>query len=217
VSTVIKNDEKEKRVLIVEDHSIVAFAIASLLAKIDSSISVTVCRSAKAAKAEFANGGDWFRIFIDIGTPDAHGLSMARYFAEHNAGGRCVIYGAGCNPNWIVVARRMGLLGYVMKTASNEDFISALYDIVAGKHVFPAIPENIEKYAQPQLTRRQLDVLCLLQRGYSTKKIASQLHLNPGTVDNHVSSLLRTLSVSSRTHAVSKAIELGYIAMASFL
>ena len=211
------HDEKEKRVLMVENHSIVAFAIASLLAKIDSSISVTVCGSVQAAKAEFAGGGNWFRIFVDIDVPDAYGLSLARYFAEHNAGGHCVIYGASGNPNWIVAARRMGLLGYIMKTAPIEEFIGALHDIMVGKHVFPSIPDNIEKSAPPQLTRRQLDVLCLLQRGYSTKKIASQLYLSPGTVDNHVSSLLRALSVSSRTHAVAKAIEVGYIVVASYL
>lgn len=69
----------------------------------------------------------------------------------------------------------------------------------------PAPPEGM----LIRLTRRQVDVLELLQRGYSSKRIAAQLGLTKGTVDNHVSGLLRALGASNRAHALTLASDLG--------
>lgn len=70
-------------------------------------------------------------------------------------------------------------------------------------------PEGIS--TPVDLTSRQRDVLELLQRGFSSKRIAAQLRLNRGTVDNHVTALMRTLGVANRGHAIAKAIEFGVL------
>ncbi len=57
----------------------------------------------------------------------------------------------------------------------------------------------------PHLTPRQAEVLRLLEQGRSTKQIASELHLSPETVRNHVRHLFRALGVNSRLEAVAAA------------
>ena len=59
--------------------------------------------------------------------------------------------------------------------------------------------------AHPALTPRQAEVLRLLERGYSTRQIANELHLSLDTVRNHVRGLLRALGVHSRLEAVAVA------------
>jgi PAS domain S-box-containing protein len=59
--------------------------------------------------------------------------------------------------------------------------------------------------APPHLTPRQTEVLRLLERGFSTKQIAGELHLSAETVRNHVRHLLRALGVNSRLEAVAAA------------
>jgi PAS domain S-box-containing protein len=54
----------------------------------------------------------------------------------------------------------------------------------------------------PHLTPRQLDVLGLLERGYSTHQIAEELHISSETVRNHIRHLMRALGVHSRLQAV---------------
>jgi len=54
----------------------------------------------------------------------------------------------------------------------------------------------------PELTPRQVEVLGLLERGYSTHQIASELHLSVETVRNHVARILRALGVHTRLEAV---------------
>ena len=57
----------------------------------------------------------------------------------------------------------------------------------------------------PHLTPRQVEVLRLLERGYSTKQIAAELHLSTETVRNHIRRLFRALGVNSRLEAVAAA------------
>jgi PAS domain S-box-containing protein len=57
----------------------------------------------------------------------------------------------------------------------------------------------------PHLTARQAQVLGMLEHGRSTKQIASELHLSPETVRNHIRSVLRALGVHSRLEAVAVA------------
>lgn len=203
---------QEKRVLIVEGHPVVAFAIESLLSKIDSGIIATICGCAETARDEFLRPVNWFRIFVDLDVPKAHGLSLARYFALQGAHERCVVVTGSSNPDFISAAKNLGLLGYIVKTAPFGDFMSQLRSVFDGRRTFPSVDGAKKPGAPSLITPRQYDVLCLLQRGYSSKQIAQQLKLNSGTIDNHVAGLMRTLHVSSRTHAVAKAMELGYIA-----
>lgn len=62
-----------------------------------------------------------------------------------------------------------------------------------------------------QLTTREMDILHLLKSGASNKDIASQLYISPKTVDNHISSILFKLDVSSRVKAVGEASKLGIL------
>ena len=55
------------------------------------------------------------------------------------------------------------------------------------------------------LTPRQAEVLRLLERGFSTRQIADELHVTTATVRNHVALLLRALGVHSRLEAVAAA------------
>ena len=66
-------------------------------------------------------------------------------------------------------------------------------------------PEVTATAPHPDLTPRQVEVLRLLERGYSTKQIAAELHLSTETVRNHVRRLFRALGVHSRLEAVATA------------
>jgi len=187
----------------------VALATQTLLSKIDETLTFTICGCAGSAAEEFHRLPDWFRVFVDINVPGAHGLSLARQLQEFDAANRCAIVTASDNPSWIAEAKQMGMIGYIVKTSPVDRFTSALKSVLDGRAVFPQFTSN--SHPAGRLTRRQKDVLSLLHRGRSTKEIASQLKLAEGTVDNHVANILRVLGVSNRTHAICKAMELGYI------
>ena len=77
---------------------------------------------------------------------------------------------------------------------------------VVGVFGLLAAPLDEEPRApQPHLTPRQAEVLRLLEHGRSTKQIATELHLSPETVRNHIRHLFRALGVNSRLEAVAAA------------
>lgn len=61
------------------------------------------------------------------------------------------------------------------------------------------------------LTRREIEILDYIARGYMNKQIARQLGLSEQTIKNHLSSILRKLDVNDRTRAVVLAIQNGWI------
>jgi PAS domain S-box-containing protein len=72
--------------------------------------------------------------------------------------------------------------------------------------------EPIRKQREPQLTRRQREILELISSGHSTSEIAKTLTLSKETVRNHVRGVLRELRVHTRLEAIAAARRLGLLA-----
>lgn len=202
-----------RKILLVKKCPLSAYAIETFLAAIDSTLTVVTCDCAESALAHVHGSRSWFRLFVGIDVPGAYGLTLVRQLAHLGIAEHCAIVTDIENSQWQAEASRMGLLGYILKSKSLAQFKASLAAVVDGQQVFSA--RRDEHASQTvQLTRRQRDVLDLLHRGYSSKKIAAQLMLSVGTVDNHVTSILRSFKVYSRTHAIAKAIELGHLVVA---
>jgi PAS domain S-box-containing protein len=81
----------------------------------------------------------------------------------------------------------------------NGERIVGVFGLLEGQ------PEETAAAPHPHLTPRQTEVLHLLERGRSTKQIATELNLSTETVRNHIRRLFRALGVNSRLEAVAAA------------
>lgn len=81
-----------------------------------------------------------------------------------------------------------------------------------GVRGLPRGPRPDTKSHPARLTRREAEVLALVQQGAPNADIAARLYLSEKTVHHHVSAILRKLGVSSRGQAVSEAARLGFTA-----
>ncbi len=71
----------------------------------------------------------------------------------------------------------------------------------------PTTPSGTTLANEPELSPRELEVLCLLSTGGSNSQIGKELHLSPRTIEKHVSSLFRKTDVHNRSELVRYAIE----------
>jgi len=200
-----------KPVLIIEDHPLVAEATGKLLARYGDHVTPVICSNAAQAIEKLdSRGGDWFRIFLDLDVPGAYGLSLAKEVYQRGLANRCCVVSAFERADYIGEIRAWGFLGYIVKAVAVVEFTEALIKVLAGEPSFPATPLT-RRVASTRLTRRQIQLLERIQAGLSSKEIADELHLAEGTVNNQVTSILQVFEVSSRTHAVARAIELGLL------
>jgi len=198
-------------VLIVEDHPLVAEATGKLLARYAADVSCKICsNAAQAIDCLDEAGRDWFRIFLDLDVPGAYGLSLAREVHTRGLANRCCVVSAFERADYIGEIHAWGFLGYIVKAVAVNEFTTALIKVLAGEQSFPATPV-LRRAASTRLTRRQTQLLELIRSGLSSKEIAAELHIAEGTVNNQMTSILQLFEVSSRTHAVARAIELGLL------
>jgi DNA-binding NarL/FixJ family response regulator len=113
-----------------------------------------------------------------------------------------------------------GANGYVLKTASAEELIQAVYDVHEGKSVLDSsiaqklmvhIFSSSKATMVEALTDRELEVLSLAAKGHTNKAIGIQLGISDRTVQGHLAHIFDKLQASSRTEAVMRAVSLGWI------
>jgi len=205
-------------VLIVEDHAVVAKAARELIVHKHPALAVRICGSADAALRELGDPArEWHRILLDLDVPGAYGLSLALEIHRRGlAPITCVITGWE-RQDFIAELKGRGFLGYIPKSTAATAFSSALSDVFAGDPVFPDPREGRRRGTDTpavRITPRQIEVLELVSRGHSSKQIAAKLGLSEGSIDNSVNAAMNVLGAASRSHAVAKAIELGFLRLA---
>ena len=128
----------------------------------------------------------------------------------------------------VVACGRAGYSGYVAQEASVESLCNKLEEIVSGrltcspeissgllKALFYSDPQHQDSASDPQLTRRESEVLQLLGRGFSNKEIAQELCLSVATVKHHVHHVLEKMQVERRAQAMRRVRDERWLARMS--
>lgn len=144
----------------------------------------------------FAAGieGDWeraARLWKEAGNPYEQALELSE------------------SPDVAVVTRALDLLDRLGAVAASRIVRRRLRN--AGIRRVPRGPRAATRANPAGLTARQVEVLGLLDEGYTNSEIASRLYLSRRTVDNHVSALLRRLGVGTRRAACEAAADAGLL------
>ena len=115
-----------------------------------------------------------------------------------------------------------GADGYILKQTNPLKLIEAISEVLdGGAPMTPAIARKVLQLFSKQnkssekksfdLTKRELEILELLVKGYSYKMIANERHVSYSTVNSHVTSIYAKLKVESVGGAVAKAIKEGLV------
>jgi DNA-binding NarL/FixJ family response regulator len=200
------------RVLIVDDHAMVRFALSEAIQR-HSDLNL-------AGEAENGAGAvSLYRklrpdvVTMDFKLPDRDGDEVVSEIRAEFPGARVVMLSIFENSETIWRATEAGVLGYVTKAAKVVEVIKAIRSVALGKPYFTeGLAEKLTlRRQQENLTARELAVLELVAAGRSNKEIMAALHISLSTVKLHLQNIFGKLGAQDRTQATALAFQRGIV------
>ena len=204
------------RVLIADDHQILAEGVRSLLEPKFEVVDVVangqeLVESAKTHLPDI--------IVADVTMPSLNGIEAAILLREAGIGSKIVFLTMHRDVAYARRAVEAGASGYVLKHSVSSELVTAIDDAINGKtYISPLLAgELVDSYRlsddSPQpLTARQKEVLRLIASGSSAKEVASVLKISIRTAEAHRANILERLGMQSTAELVQYAIRHGIIA-----
>jgi PAS domain S-box-containing protein len=213
------------RVLLVEDHTAVRQAIATMLER-EPDLHVAGQAASLAEARELLEGVDV--AVIDLGLPDGDGADLVPELREASPRAQALVLSANLDRAQTARAIERGAAATLDKTAQLDELVDAVRRLRAGETLMPLDEvvemlrfaarrrrqEQDDRHALERLTPREREILQALGEGLDTQSIADRLHITPRTTRNHVSSILAKLGVHSQLQAVLFALRYDLVQVA---
>ncbi|MEM7115495.1 MAG: response regulator [Chloroflexota bacterium] len=195
------------RILLADDHEVVRSGIANALqGLLDVEIVAEVGDGLALMAAIATQQPDC--ILVDVTMPDFEPLRDVRRIREDYPMLKILVVSAYDDDVYVQGLLSAGVNGYHLKDQPLSDLRLAVQRVMQGERwLSNRILEKLLNPTQssitlPQLTKRQQDILRLLQQGMDNHAIGRQIGISVKTVENHLTRLYRQLNVQSRLGAV---------------
>jgi DNA-binding NarL/FixJ family response regulator len=206
------------RVLVVDDHEVLASSLAMVLDAEDDITVAGVATTLGQARAQLATT-DPDVVLLDHRMPDGDGVAMIPELRAVHPSTGVVVLTASAADHVLITAIEAGASGFLSKTRSLEEVTAAVRAAAAGESVIS--PELLARLlprfgrgkvnSADELTEREREVLGLVAEGLSNAAIAERLVVSVHTVRNHIASLSAKLGAHSKLEALSIALRSGLI------
>ena len=208
------------RVVVADDHPMVRYGIAAVLAD-DADVQLVGEAADGAGLLDLVARERPDVVLTDLAMPGLGGIEAIRELRLRHPAVRVLVLTMHADDESIYAALRAGANGYLVKGADRAELVRAILALAGGDAVYgSAVADRITAFftgardafaAQvfPELTERERQVLELIAAGARNSEIAARLHLSDKTVRNHVSAILVKLQVPDRTAAALRAREAG--------
>lgn len=212
------------RVMIVEDHPIVAEGLQLALGRHEDFLVVGTAATVADA-ARLAASLSPAVVLLDYHLPDGSGADAARLIRAAMPHAAIVMLSADASDDAMLASIEAGVSGYVIKSEAAAEIATAVRRAAAGEMLIPPATlagllgrqrQRAYKAARrtelaERLTPREAEVLQLMAKGTDNRAIAEQLGITLATVRVHVQNVIEKLGAHSRLEAVVRANDYGLV------
>jgi DNA-binding NarL/FixJ family response regulator len=153
-------------------------------------------------------------LIVDINLPGASGIELIEQLVKTDLTTQYLVYTIHDGNEYLFKALKAGASGYVLKGASAlqiVSYIKLLHD--GGSPMTPSIARKVISFFQDKpfnndsdnLTKREVEILKLLNEGYTYNEVAEALEISRNTVHTHIKNIYEKLQASGRDDAIRKA------------
>ncbi|MEP3346098.1 MAG: response regulator transcription factor [Litoreibacter sp.] len=202
------------KVVIVDDHPMVADGICAILSSYDDiDVIAKLCNGQEILDRVAELSPDV--ILMDLNMPMMGGLSATERLLERNPNTRILILSMHNAPEYVSTAMSHGARGYLLKDVPTENIIDAIQAVMRGETYLcegaSASLTPTSKDGREGLTAREQTILLQLAQGKSNKEVAIELDISVHTVETHRKNVKRKLGISSTAGLTRYAMEHGVL------
>ncbi len=209
----------DTEVLLVDDHDIVRFGLASLLQQDSEYIVVGQARNGLEA-LEMVKKHTPDLVVMDLSMPGMNGLDATRAIHTYAPHAKIIIQSSRRNCKWVWDCLKAGATGYVLKKALvNELLPAAKTALRGGVYLCQELADQVgfdstvacpsSFQAMPELSPRERQVLQLLAEGKRSEDIGKSLQLCKNTIVSHRQNIMNKLQLRSVAQLTKYAIQEG--------
>jgi two-component system invasion response regulator UvrY len=208
--------DKVKKILIFEDHEIVAAGVAGIIRNEFHDIEPEIAYT-------FADGLDLLKaltpvdlIILDVKLPGSEGTNMISRIRHLQQGARILVFSALEDAHSALTFMTAGANGFASKTLNMKELKGAIQTVLGDKkfmseEVQQKVAESFFQNLSPSalyedisLSAREREIMNLLMAGKRTKEISSELNIKYTTVSTHKAHIFKKMSVDNIVELINK-------------
>lgn len=204
------------RLLIVDDHPVVRTGLGTMLQQ-HPRIAIAGTVDSGESAMEFLGHSPVDVVLLDLRMPGLSGISTLRSMLQVSPAPKVIILSSFEFDEEIYQSVVAGARGYILKDMPGSEILEAIYRVYDGSTYFPKRIANrlTERRLRPDLSKREVEILELVCKGFTNKEIGTALQLSQFTVRNHLNNITSKLEVTDRTEAAFIAIQTGIVSISS--
>ncbi len=201
------------KILVVDDHSLMRDGLCRLLS-LEPTFNIIDQASNGLEAIERVQQEQPDVILMDINMPKLNGIDATKEIHKLYPEIKVIALTVCEQDDQVFEFIRAGASGYILKDAQAEVLIDAVKTICNGKsYIYPSIAHKVlnefnrvckklDEVQKNPLSSREIEVLTLVSKGYTNKRIGSELFISEKTVKNHITNIFHKLEAKDRTEAV---------------
>lgn len=223
---------EKTRIMIVDDHALFRVGVRNILER-EGDFEVIAEADSSRSATDLALDLSPDVILMDLSLPAPGGIETTTRIKRELASTAIIVLAVDEDEESLFDAIKAGAAAFILKDVGPDDLIMIIRRVRNGEYLIndrvfakPAVASRVLKefrdlavYGQPEtpifapLSPREVEILDNIAKGMTNKQVAYALSISEQTVKNHMSSILRKLSVNDRTQAVVYAMRQGWIKM----
>ncbi len=225
-----RDPDQRVRIVLVDDHALFRVGMRQILER-ESDFEIVAEADDPRTAFEAAQQNTPDIVLLDLSLPAPGGIETTQRIKREVPSAGIVALAVAEDEDQLFDAIKAGAAAFILKDISPDDLVTIIRRVNTGEYLIndkvfarPSVASRVLKefrelsvYGQEAapifapLSPREVEILDNIAKGMTNKQVAYALSISEQTVKNHMSSILRKLSVNDRTQAVVYAMKQGWI------
>lgn len=197
-------------VYVIEDHPLMREALTMLIHRVRPGLKVVPVSKMNLLDTAVEKGGEPQLFCLDLQLPDTLGISGIHTIKAKYPDSSLVVVTAADAAEFEDLCLQAGADSFIEKTSSPNQIVQALKELLVS-HEEMALENTNQAPVPTKLSKRQKQLILMLDQGLSNRDIADKLAISEHTVKVHFWRMFRRLGVNSRTQALHFARTNGWL------